>query len=74
MGYYGKSNAANPALIAVNELSSAVSEVTFDGVFTGNTNHYKLVCVDMTSSDANTSIRVIRRNDGSDVTTTLDYE
>ena len=74
MGYYGKSNAANPALIAVNELSSAVSEVTFDGVFTGNTNHYKLVCVDMTSSDANTSIRVIRRNDGSDVTTTLDYQ
>ena len=73
MGYIGKSNAANPALIAATELSGAVSSVTFDGVFNGETNHYKLVCVDMTTDDANTAIRIMRRNNGSDVTTRLDY-
>lgn len=73
MGYYGKSNAANPVLISAQELSGAVSAVIFDGVFNGETNHYKLVCVDMTSSDANTSIRIIRRNGGSDDGTLLDY-
>ena len=74
MGYYGKSNAANPTLIAVNELSGAVSAVIFDGVFKGDTNHYKLICVDMTLDDASTNIRIMRRNGGSDVTTTLDFQ
>ena len=74
MSYIGKSNAANPVLIATTTVSSAVSEVTFDKVFTGNTNHYKLMCVDMTIDDASSSVRIIRRNAGSDVTTTLDYQ
>ena len=73
MGYYGKSNAANPVLIAKAELTGDVANVIFDGVFNGETNHYKLVCVDMTIDDASTSIRIMRRNDGSDVTTTLDF-
>jgi len=73
MGYYGKSNAANPALIAATELSSATSAVIFDGVFNGETNHYKLVCVDMTTDDANTAIRIMRRNNGSDASSTLYY-
>ena len=73
MEYYGKSNAANPVLVATTTVSSATASVTFDGVFKDYTNHYKLICVDMTSDDANTSIRIMRRNAGSDVTTTLDY-
>jgi hypothetical protein len=68
-----KTNGANPTLIAKTVLSSASSSVIFDRVFTTRFNHYKLICVDMTSDDANTSIRVIRRNVGSDVSTTLDY-
>jgi hypothetical protein len=73
MEYYGKSNAANPVLVATTTVSSATASVTFDGVFKDYTNHYKLICVDMTSDDANTAIRIMRRNAGSDVTTTLDY-
>mgnify|MGYP003150217717 CR=1 FL=1 len=74
MGYYGKSNAANPVLISAQELSAATSAVIFDGVFNEETNHYKLVCVDMTLDDASTDIRIMRRNGGSDVTTTLDFQ
>ena len=73
MGYIGTSNAANPVLVATTTVSSATASVTFDRVFKGYTNHYKLVCVDMTIDDASTAIRIMRRNDGSDVTTTLDY-
>ena len=73
MEYIGTSNAANPVLVATTTVSSATASVTFDGVFKDYTNHYKLICVDMTSDDANTSIRIMRRNAGSDVTTTLDY-
>lgn len=74
MSYIGAgTNAGNPVLIATTTVSSAVSEVTFDGVFTGNTNHYKLICVDATIDDASASIRIIRRNGGSDDGTTLDY-
>ena len=45
MGYYGKSNAANPVLIAKTELSGEVANVIFDGVFNGENTHYKLVIV-----------------------------
>ena len=74
MSYIGTSNAANPVLVATTTVSSATASVTFDGVFKDYTNHYKLICVDMTSDDANTSIRIMRRNAGSDVTTTLDFQ
>ena len=74
MSYIGKSNAANPTLIATTTVSSDVASVTFDGVFTGDTNHYRLIAVDMTIDDANTNIRIYRRNDGSDVTTELDWQ
>ena len=74
MSYFGRNNASNPVLIATTTVSSAVASVTFDGVFTGNTNHYKLIAVDMTIDDANTNIRVYRRNDGGDVSTTLDWQ
>ena len=75
MSYIGRgTNAGNPVLISAQELSAATSAVIFDGVFTGTFNHYKLVCVDMTSDDANTSIRIIRRNAGSDATATLDFQ
>ena len=73
MGYIGTSNAANPVLVASTTVSSDVTSVTFDRVFKGYTNHYKLICVDMTIDDASTAIRIMRRNAGSDVTTTLDY-
>ena len=73
MSYFGRNNASNPVLIATTTVSSAVASVTFDGVFKDYTNHYKLICVDATIDDASASIRIIRRNDGSDVTTTLDY-
>ena len=74
MSYIGTSNAANPVLVAATTISSATASVTFDGVFKDYTNHYKLMCVDMTSDDANTAIRIMRRNAGSDVTTTLDFQ
>ena len=73
MSYFGRNNASNPVLIATTTVSSAVASVTFDGVFKDYTNHYKLICVDATIDDASASIRIIRRNDGSDLTTTLDY-
>ena len=69
-----RTNAANPTLIAKTILSSASSAVIFDRVFMGNFNHFQLVCVNMTSDDANTAIRIVRRLNGSDVTTTLDYQ
>ena len=74
MGYIGTSNAANPVLIATTTVSSDVASVTFDGVFNGETNHYKLICVDMTIDDANTSIRIERRNGGSDADATIDFQ
>jgi len=72
MGYYGKSNAANPALIAATEVSSATASVTFDKVFNGETNHYRLVIVDLTVDNADCDVRTYRRLNGSDVTSTMD--
>ena len=74
MGYYGKSNAANPALIAATEISSATASVTFDKVFNGETNNYRLVIVDLTVDNADCDVRTLRRLNGSDVTTELDYQ
>ena len=71
MGYYGKSNAANPALIAATEVSSATASVTFDKVFNGETNHYRLVIVDLTVDNADCDVRTYRRLNGSDVTSTM---
>ena len=73
MGYIGTSNAANPVLVATTTVSSDVTSVTFDRVFKGYTNHYKLICVDMTIDDASTAIRIMRRNNGSDASSTLYY-
>ena len=74
MSYIGTSNAANPTLVAATTVSSATASVIFDGVFKDYTNHYKLVSVDMTIDDANTNIRVYRRNGGSDITTQLNWQ
>ena len=72
MGYYGKSNAANPVLVATTTVSSATASVTFDGVFKNYTNHYKLVIVDLTVDNADCDVRTYRRLNGSDVTSTMD--
>ena len=72
MGYYGKSNAANPVLVATTTVSSATASVTFDGVFKDYTNHYKLVIVDLTVDNADCDVRTLRRLNGSDVTTEMD--
>ena len=53
-----RTNAANPTLIAKTILTSASSAVIFDRVFMGNFNHFQLVCVNMTSDDANTAINI----------------
>ena len=65
MKYYGKSNAANPVLIAKQELSGEVANVTFDGVFNGETTHYKLVIVGLQLADADTTCHFQRRANGS---------
>ena len=65
MKYYGKSNAANPTLIAKTELTGEVANVTFDGVFNGETTHYKLVIVGLQLADADTTCRFKRRSGGS---------
>ena len=65
MGYYGKSNAANPVLIAKTELSGEVANVIFDGVFNGETTHYKLVIVGLQLADADTTVHFRRRANGS---------
>tara|TARA_R100000458_G_C8169541_1_gene170552 strand:+ start:34 stop:603 length:570 start_codon:yes stop_codon:yes gene_type:complete len=65
MGYYGKSNAANPVLIAKQELSGEVANVIFDGVFNGETTHYKLVIVGLQLADADTTVHFRRRANGS---------
>ena len=61
MGYYGKSNAANPVLIAKAELTGDVANVIFDGVFNGETTHYKLVIVGLQLDDADTTVHFRRR-------------
>lgn len=65
MGYYGKSNAANPALIAATELTGDVASVIFDGVFNGETEHYKLIVVGAQIAHTNSRISFARRLDGS---------
>ena len=74
MSYIGTNNAVNPVLVAATTVSSTVASVIFDGVFKGYTKHYRLIAVDMTTDDANTNLRIYRRNDGSDVTATLDWQ
>jgi len=73
MSYYGKGNNGRPVLLRKYDVTSAVSEVTFDGVFKGDFDWHYLVGVDVATDDASTSIRIMRRASGSDVTTTLDY-
>jgi len=65
MGYYGKSNAANPVLIAKAEPSGEVANVIFDGVFNGETTHYKLVIVGLQLADPDTTVHFRRRSGGS---------
>ena len=72
MSYIGTSNAANPTLVAATTVSSATASVTFDRVFKGYTNHYKLIIVDLTVDNANCDVRTLRRLNGSDVTTEMD--
>lgn len=64
MGYYGKSNAANPTLIAKAELTGDVANVIFDGVFNGETTHYKLIIVGLQLDDADTTVHFRRRSGG----------
>ena len=73
MSYYGKGNNGRPVLLRKYDVTSAVSEVTFDGVFKGDFDWHYLIGVDVTTDDASTAIRIMRRASGSDVTTTLDY-
>ena len=65
MKYYGKSNAANPVLIAKAELTGDVANVIFDGVFNGETTHYKLIIVGLQVDDADTTVHFRRRSGGS---------
>ena len=65
MGYYGKSNAANPALIAATELTADTTSVIFDGVFNAETKHYKLIVVGAQIDHTNSRISFARRLDGS---------
>ena len=73
MSYYGKGNNGSPVLIHKTILSGAVSEVIIDNVFDTSFDWHYLVGVDVAIDDASTAIQVIRRKDGSDVDTTLDY-
>ena len=72
-GYIGKGNAGSPTLIARTDVGSAVSEVTFDGVFSESFDWHYLIGVDVTIAAASQAIRIVRRAGGSDVTTELDY-
>tara|TARA_Y100000310_G_scaffold337131_1_gene423401 strand:+ start:1402 stop:1971 length:570 start_codon:yes stop_codon:yes gene_type:complete len=75
MSYIGEgTNAGNPVLVATTTISSATASVTFDGVFKGYTNHYKLIIVDLTVDNANCDVRTYRRLNGSDVTTEMDTQ
>tara|TARA_R110002051_G_scaffold33897_1_gene75373 strand:+ start:1286 stop:1852 length:567 start_codon:yes stop_codon:yes gene_type:complete len=65
MGYYGKSNAANPALIAATELTADTTTVIFDGVFNAETKHYKLIITGAQIDHTNSRISFARRLDGS---------
>ena len=73
MSYFGKGNNGRPILLHKTELSGSVSEVVIDNVFDTAFDWHYLVGVDVTIDAAAASIRIIRRKDGSDVTTTLDY-
>ena len=68
MKYYGKNNAANPVLIAKTELTGDVASIIFDGVFNGETTHYKLVIVGLQVDDAHTTVHFKRRSGGSTLT------
>ena len=72
MSYYGKGNNGRPILLRKYDVTSAVSEVTFDGVFKGDFDWHYLIGVDVDVSSASVDLRAIRRANGSDVTTTLD--
>ena len=72
MSYYGKGNNGRPILLRKYDVTSAVSEVTFDGVFKGDFDWHYLIGVDVDVSSASVDLRAIRRANGSDVTSTLD--
>jgi len=74
MGYMGKGTQGSPVLLKKVILTGAVSEITMDNVFNKDFDWHYLIGVDVTIAAASQAIRIIRRQDGADVTTELDYE
>jgi len=71
MSYIGKSNAGNPILLAKDPIGSAVSSITFDGVFDNAYTEYLVTLFNMTVSSASgVQIYWKWRNSGSDITGT----
>jgi len=71
MSYIGKSNAGNPVLLAKDPISSAVSSITFDGVFDDDYTEYLVTLFNITVADASgRQVYWKWRNGGSDITGT----
>ena len=69
--YLGVENKGNPVLLAKNPISSAVSSITFDGIFDDTYSEYWATLYDITVSAASgVQVYFKWRNSGSDITGT----